>query len=82
MNTYFKNLSDADEESIVEIIESAISLLDDVQFQRISLYYFLGKIDDWPASVPVLADSSNSDVEIRNNIAYLQKIDLGSYVAK
>lgn len=30
MSTYFKNLSDADEESIVEIIESTISLLDDV----------------------------------------------------
>lgn len=30
MNTYFKNLSDADEESIVEIIEDVITLLDDV----------------------------------------------------
>ena len=52
--------------------------INDIFYQRSSLYYFLGKIEAWgttgeePPSAPL--NTLQDDVVIRNNIAYLRKV--------
>lgn len=61
-----------------EFHTSLVSLtLEDIFYQRSSLYYFLGKIEQWntnddPAATPI--NSQHEEVSIRNNIAYLRRI--------
>lgn len=61
-----------------EFHTSLVSLtLEDIFYQRSSLYYFLGKIESWgTGDQPPIAPSNSfyDDTIIRNNMAYLRKV--------